>query len=60
MGGLVIFYPLQFSSFSSILTSLRCLLESLGDQLSTAFRSKVMINLSLKFGKIKADIIVVN
>ena len=61
MGGwVVIFYPLLFSLFSGMLTSIICLLEIWCQTLSTAFRSKVMIDLCSKFGKIKADIIVVN
>ena len=61
MGGwVVIFYPLRFSLFSGMLTSIICLLQIWCQNLSNAFRSKVMIDLSLKFGKIKAGIIVVN
>ena len=59
-GWVVIFYPLRFSLFSGMLTSIICLLQIWCQNLSNAFRSKVMIDLSLKFGKIKADIIVVN
>ena len=58
-GWVVIFYPLRFSLFSGMLTSTMCLLQIWRQNLSTAFRSKVMIDLSLKFGNFKADIIVV-
>ena len=58
MGGwVVIFYPLRFSLFSGMFTSIMWLFQIWCQNLSTAFRSKVMIDLSLKFGKNKADII---
>ena len=59
VGWVVIFYPLRCSLFSGMLTSTMCLLQIWRQNLSTAFRSKVMIDLSLKFGNFKADIIVV-
>ena len=49
-GWVVIFYPLRFSLFSGMLTSTMCLLQIWRQNLSTAFRSKVMIDLSLRFG----------
>ena len=56
----VILYPLRFPLFAGmLLTSIMCLLLIWCQKWSTAFRSKVMIDLSLKFGKIKADIILV-
>ena len=56
MGGwVVIIYPLRFSLFSGILTRMMCLLKVWCQKLSLAFISKVMINLSLKFRKFKAD-----
>ena len=60
VGVWVIFYPLRLSLFSGMLTGIMCLLQIWCQNLSTAFRSKITIVLSLKFGKFKADIIVVN
>ena len=59
-GWVVIFYPLRVSLFSGMLTSIMYLFQIWCQKLSNAFRSEVVIDLSLKFGKIKADIIVVN
>ena len=59
-GWVVIFYPLRFVLVLGMLTSIMSLLQIWCQNLSTALRSKVMIDLSLNFGKIKADITVVN
>ena len=58
MGGDLL--PLRFSLFSGISTSTVYLLQIWRQNLSKAFRSKVMIDRSLEFGKIKADITIVN
>ena len=53
-------YPLRIPLFSGVLTSMMCWLRISFQIVSTAFRSKVMVDWSLKFGQIKADIILVN
>ena len=58
MGGDIL--PLRFSLFPGMLTSIMCLLQIWYQNLSNAFRSKVLIDLSLKLGTIKVNIIVVN
>ena len=52
-------YPLRIPLFSGNLIIILCLLQIWCQNLSTAFRSKVMIHWSLKLGNFKADIIVV-
>ena len=52
-------FPLWLPSYFSMLTSITCLFQIWSSKLSMAIISKVMMNLSSKFGKFKADNIVV-
>ena len=54
-GWVVIFLVLWFSSKSGIITSKMCWFQIWPQKLSTAIRSKVMSNLSLKIWNFKAD-----
>ena len=54
-GWVVIFYPLQFSLFLSIIWGKLCWFQILCQKLSRDFISRVMSNLCLKLGKFKAD-----
>ena len=54
-GWVVIKWPLQFSSFSSMLTNKMCWFQIWCQKLSTAFLSKVMSTLNFKIWKFKVD-----